>query len=203
GKERNEIIEKLARYTGLSKQYIDNNNLRIVIYDFIKELLSDQNQVAGRLDSRFKRNALKGGYKSLNDDPSYSAIYGPYTAAINHYIRHQLKYVNDIPYWPISRQVRPWNWKTKNRGFVNVAETLRIAINKNNYLRVLIANGYYDLATPYFATVYTVNHMGLPPSLTKNIVLKYYESGHMMYIRKSSLIKLRNDVYEFYTNWNK
>lgn len=192
--ERNLVIDKLAQYTGLSKKYIDETNLRIEIYRFTRELLRDEKQRIGRLDNRFKGNLLDAAGEEFEEDPSYIAIYGPYTAAINDYIRRQLEYTNDLPYWPIAR-VRPWNW---GQGYVNVAETLRSAVNKNNHLKVMIANGYFDLATPYFATLYTVNHMNLPGPLRDNIVMKYYEAGHMMYIRTASREKLRDDAYEFY-----
>jgi carboxypeptidase C (cathepsin A) len=186
----------LALYTGLSKKYIDQSNLRIEIYRFTRELLRDEKQRIGRLDNRFKGNLLDATGDEFQEDPSYIAIYGPYTAAVNDYIRGQLKYDNDLPYWPIA-SVRPWNWG-KFHGYVNVAEVLRRAINRNNHLKVMIANGYYDLATPYFATRYTVHHMNLAKSLRNNIVMKYYEAGHMMYIRKACLKKLTDDVYEFY-----
>lgn len=196
--QRNRVMDQLAQYTGLSKKYIDETNLRIEIYRFTRELLRDEKQRIGRLDNRFKGNLVDAVGDEFEEDPSYTAIYGPYTAAVNDYIRQELKYTNDLPYWPIA-SVRPWNWG-KFHGYVNVAETVRNAINKNNYLKVMIANGYYDLATPYFATLYTVNHMNLPEALRGNIVMKYYEAGHMMYIRKVCLKKLKDDVYDFFTN---
>lgn len=196
--ERDTIINKLAQYTGLSKEYIDQQNLRIEINRFTCELLRAEKQRIGRLDNRFKSYSLDASGDNLQEDPSYIAIYGPYTAVINAYTRQVLNYANDIPYWPISDLVRPWNWGQEN-GYVNVAETLRYAMTNNIYLKVLIANGYHDLATPYFATQYTVNHLGLPSELAKNIIMKYYEAGHMMYIRDTCRKKLRQDVLEFYT----
>ena len=142
--------------------------------------------------------ACMGGGEFFEEDPSF-IIAGPFAAVINHYIRSELKYVNDIPYWPLTYQVHPWNWGRGNR-YVNAAERLRKAIENNKYLKVMIASGYYDLATPYFAARYTVNHIGLPESLAKNIVTKYYEAGHMMYIHKPSIKKLRDDAKEFYEN---
>jgi carboxypeptidase C (cathepsin A) len=200
--ERNQVIGKLAQYTGLSKKYIHEVNLRIEIYRFTYELLRDEQQQIGRLDSRFKGNFLDSDDVVFEDDPSYAALYGPFTAAINDYVRKELNYSNDLPFWPISHQTRPWNWGDGNR-YVNVAETLRQAINRNKDLKVLIANGYYDLATPYFATLYTVNHMNLPVPLRNNIVMKYYEAGHMMYIRTVCRQKLRDDVEEFYSQFLK
>ncbi|NIM16066.1 MAG: peptidase S10 [Candidatus Aminicenantes bacterium] len=196
--ERNTVIDKLAQYTGLSRKYIDNTNLRIEIFRFIRELLRDEKQVVGRLDSRFKHESLDAAGEFFEEDPSF-VIAGPFVAVINHYIRSELKYVNDIPYWPLTFQVHPWNWGRGNR-YVNAAERLRKAIENNKYLKVMIANGYYDLATPYFAALYTVNHIGLPESLAKNIVMKYYEAGHMMYIHNPSIKKLRDDAREFYRN---
>jgi len=196
--ERNRVIDQLAQYTGLSKKYIDETNLRIKIYRFTRELLRDEKQRIGRLDNRFKGNLLDVEGDEFEEDPSYIAIYGPYTASVNDYIRQQLKYTNDLPYWPIA-DLDSWNWGKFN-GYVNVAEIVRGAINKNNHLRVMIANGYFDLATPYFATLYTVNHMNLPESLRGNIVMKYYQAGHMMYIRTDCRKKLRDDAYEFYMN---
>ena len=196
--ERNRVIDKLAQYTGLTKKYIQQVNLRIEIYRFTYELLRDEQQRIGRLDARFKDNLLENEEMMFEDDPSYAAIYGPFTAAINDYLRKELNYANDLPFWPISHQMHAWNWG-KAQGYTNVAETLRQAMNRNKDLKVLIANGYYDLATPYFATLYTVNHMNLPAPLRNNIVLKYYESGHMIYIRTVCRQKLRDDVEEFYS----
>lgn len=203
GSEKRQIIDQLSQYTGLQKKFIEESNLRVNIYDFACELKRDRMQTIGRLDSRFSSGEIFAFYKEgFMGDPSYSAIHGPYVAAVNDYIRNELKYDNDLPYWAISSQVYPWNWG-KDQGFINVAETLRGAMIKNTYLRVMIANGYFDLATPYFATLYTVDHMNLPGDLAKNIVMKYYKSGHMMYIRKASLKKLRDDALLFYQNTKK
>ena len=129
-------------------------------------------------------------------DPSNDiAIYGAYSAAINDYIRRDLKYENDIPYEILTGRVRPWT--NSQDKYLNVAETLRGAMVKNNYLKVWICNGYYDMATPYFATDYVIHHMFLPKNLQKNISFTYYEAGHMMYIHKQSLLKLKKDYNQF------
>jgi carboxypeptidase C (cathepsin A) len=198
--ERKEIIDRLSQYTGLPKKTIDNNNLRIEMSRFTLGLLKDEKQIVGRLDSRFKGMHLGDDlarYNSLLDDPSASATSGAFTAVINDYIRNELKYVNDIPYWPLSMEVYPWDFGSV-LDYIHIPRVLKKAISWNNELKVMIANGYYDQATPYFATLYTVEHIDLPPHLQKNIVMKYYESGHMMYIRKASRQKLRDDTYEFY-----
>lgn len=196
-KERQTVISRLADYTGLKEKVIDQYDLRIPIYSFVDELMQDEKQLAGRLDSRFKRFSDTPFRTGLVGDPSYIAIEAPYSAVINHYFREDLKYTNDLHYWAISPNTYPWNFGRGNN-FVNVSEDLKRAMIKNKYLKIMIANGYYDLATPYFATDYTIHHMGVPPELAENITMKYYESGHMMYIREASLKKFTNDVREFF-----
>lgn len=195
--ERQAVVSKLAAYTGLKEKTIAEYNLRVPIYSFVAELLRDEKQLAGRLDSRFKRFSDTRDFGGFGGDPSYVAIEAPYSAVINHYFREDLKYANDLHYWTISPHTRPWNFGEGNR-FVNVAESLKSAMIKNKYLKIMIANGYYDLATPYFATDYTIHHLGLPPEIAGNITMKYYEAGHMMYIREASLKKFTNDVREFF-----
>jgi carboxypeptidase C (cathepsin A) len=188
----------LSQYTGLPEKTIDLNNLRIGLYQFIPELLKDEKQIVGRLDSRFKCiNLGEGPYSYITDDPSSSATSGAFTAVVNDYIRNELKYANDLPYWSLAMDVFPWNFGDILNN-INLPRILKKAINCNNELKVMIANGYYDMATPYFATLFEVEHINLPPHLQKNIIMKYYESGHMMYIHKASRQKLRDDAYAFY-----
>lgn len=197
-RERKTVIKKLAQYTGLKEDYIDLHDLRIDMLKFTQGLLLAERKTVGRLDSRFTVNAPLAFNGGLSDDPSYAAIHGPYCAVVNHYIRHELKYVNHRPYRPIALEAWPWDWGEGNR-YVNVGENLKRAILNNNYLKVMVANGYYDMATPYFATDYTLSHMGLPSSLAKNFSMKYYESGHMMYIKESCLKQLMEDAAQFYS----
>ena len=124
---------------------------------------------------------------------------GPYAAAFNDYVRGDLKYESDLPYEILTDRVHPWSYDTHENKYVNVSETLRKAISLNPFLKVFVANGYYDLATPYYATRYTVNHLGLDPSLAANISLGFYEAGHMMYIHLPSLSRLRDDLADFMT----
>lgn len=116
---------------------------------------------------------------------------------MNHYIRTTLKYRSDLPYEILTGNVQPWNYSTFQNQYVNVAEPLRQAMTRNPYLKVFVANGYYDLATPFFATEYTFNHLGLDDSLQKNVSMGYYEAGHMMYLHKTSLAKLKADLASF------
>lgn len=196
GAERDKIIKKLSAYTGLPEALIDYNNLRIHILYFMQELLREEKKIIGRLDSRF--TGYLRGFDILNADPSYNKIHGAYTAAFNHYVRSELKYKNDLLYEMISMKVYPWNWGSASGGFVNTAKTLCSAMVRNTNLKVLVASGYYDMATPYFSSLYTFNHLGLPQELHKNISFTFYEAGHMMYVHKPSLIKLKNDAANFY-----
>jgi carboxypeptidase C (cathepsin A) len=195
--ERAGIAQKLARYTGLSPEYIDRTDLRIEIHRFVKELLRDQRRTVGRLDSRFTGIDRDAAGEKFDYDPSYAAIQGPYTATLNDYVRTELEFESDLPYEILTERVRPWSYEQHQNAYVNVAETLREAMTKNPFMKVFVANGYYDLATPYLATRYTFNHLGLDPSLQKNISMAYYEAGHMMYIHLPSLAQLKQDLASF------
>lgn len=195
--ERKAIIDKLSWYTGLSHEYLDRTNLRINIHRFTKELLRDQGLTIGRLDSRFKGIDRDSAGEYNEHDPSMSAILGPYSATLNHYVRSELLYESDLPYEVLKDIWQTWSYSDFENRYVEVAETLRAAIAANPHLKVHIANGYYDLATPYFATDYTINHLGLPPHLQGNISMSFYEAGHMMYIHTESLKKLKQQLRAF------
>ncbi len=199
--DKAKLAEKLNQYTGLSKEYLDDTHYRIQINRFVKELLRDRQQTVGRLDGRILGLDYDHAGEGYDFDPSYSkAIYGPYSMAINDYINRELGFETNQAYEVLTGRVRPWNYSNVQNEYLNNSETLRMAINKNPYLKVMFINGYYDLATPLFATEYTVDHMMLAPELRKNITMKYYESGHMVYIHKPSLDKMAVDVREFYDN---
>jgi carboxypeptidase C (cathepsin A) len=198
GSERQAIVQKLARLTGLSPAVLEENNLRVDLPTFNHELLRAENRTVGRLDSRFTVAGRPSGERSIASDPSYAAIYGAYTAMLNDYVRAELKYENDIPYEILTSRVRPWSYLPYQNQYVNVAETLRGAMIQNPALKVFVAAGYYDFATPYFAAQYTIDHMDLDPPLAKNIQIDHFDAGHMMYIHKPSLEKLTKDVGTFY-----
>ena len=195
--ERQQIIEQLSRLIGLSEEFIDEADLRISQSQFVNEVIRDQGLRAGRLDSRFTGPRSTDASESFGSDPSYSAIQGPYTALLNAYVREDLGYENDLPYEILSGRVRPWNWGSAGDGYPYVADDLRNALEQNPAMRVLVANGYYDLATPFFATEYTFAHLGGDPALRDRVELAYYPSGHMMYIQKASLMQLQADVRRF------
>ena len=192
--ERQRIAQQLAAFTGLSVDYVLEQNLRINIFRFVTELRRSEHRTIGRLDSRMVGISDNGdGFF----DPSLEMINGGYTTALNDYMRRELKYENDLPYEILTGAVRPWSYSNVENEYLNVAETLKNAMTKNPFLKVWIANGHYDLATPYFATKYTVDHMGLDPTIRDHLTLTYYEAGHMMYIHKESREKLKADYEAF------
>lgn len=194
--ERERIVDGLHRFTGLDREFIRRANLRVSISRFTKELLRDGRRTVGRLDSRYHGIDSDAAGERFEHDPSYTAILGPYTAALNDYVRDELDFEEERNYEILSGEVnRNWNWQVRGRsGYVNVAEDLREAMSTNTHLEVLVANGYYDLATPFFATEYTVDHLGLEPELRDHVELTYYPAGHMMYVHPPSLEKLKQDV---------
>jgi carboxypeptidase C (cathepsin A) len=195
--ERQQMIAQLARFTGLSADYLDHSDLRIEIFQFCKELLRHEKRTIGRLDTRFKGRDRQAVGLTPEFDPSYTNIQGPYTAMLNHYMRSELAFESDLPYEILTGRVQPWSYKEHENKYVDVSETLRKAIAMNPHLRVFIGSGYLDLATPYFATQYTVNHLSLDPELQGNVSISHYEAGHMMYIHLPSLDKLRHDLVQF------
>ena len=195
---RQQIAARLARYTGLDPEWVERANLRIEIYRFVKELLRPERRTVGRLDSRFVGIDGDQNGGENEHDPSMTAIMGPYTATLNDYLRRELGFASDLNYEILTDRVRPWNFGEAQNRYAEVAETLREAMTKNQSLKVFVANGYYDLATPYFATRYTFDHLGLDPSLSDHVTMTYYEAGHMMYIQKKSLLQLKKDLTAFY-----
>lgn len=196
--ERNSVTQKVARFTGLSPQYVEQANLRIRIDRFDKELLRDRRRSVGRYDSRFTGIDRDAAGERPDYDPSYAAVYGAYTAGFNDYVRRELKYESDLPYEILTSRVRPWSYDKFENRYVDVMETLREAMTENEFLHVYVANGYYDLATPFAATKYTFARSQLAPERRKNVSMGYYEGGHMMYLDRKAHAKLKADLAEFY-----
>lgn len=190
--KRAEVAARIAAYTGLSTGFVLENDLRILLGRFQKELRRDEGVVVGRLDSRFTAVSGDRGAERPDFDPAMAGLDVGYVALIQDYLRRDLGWQSDLPFQALSN-VRPWDYGVANQ-YVNVAEDLRQAIERNPKLRVLFAAGYYDFATPYFDTVFTVDHLGLPESLRGNLHIEYYESGHMMYVREVDHAKLKRDI---------
>jgi carboxypeptidase C (cathepsin A) len=195
--ERRAVVEKLTRFTGLSAQYVDAAALRVPIQNFCKELLRGERRTVGRLDSRFKGIDEDALGERPDFDPSMAAIRPPYTAAFNDYVRRSLGYKSDLHYYILGGGIGPWDWGSAGNGHADTSESLRDAFSKNPDMKVFVASGFYDLATPYFATEYTLAHMGLDSSQRGRISTGFYEAGHMMYISVAELAKLKKDVAGF------
>jgi len=195
--ERIHVVQELTRFTGLSTDFIERSNLRIKDRHFFKELLRESERTVGRLDSRFLGIDRLGVTETAEYDPLLTNVVGPYTAGFYDHIRAELKFESDLPYEILNGKVWPWSYSVFENQYLNVAETMRKAMTYNPHLKVFVANGYYDLGTPYFATEYTFNHLGLNKSLQKNVSMGYYEAGHMMYIHMPSLKKMKTDLVKF------
>jgi carboxypeptidase C (cathepsin A) len=197
--ERQKIIDQMARYTGLSKQLIDDANLRIDVPKFTHNLLLDQKLRVGRLDGRFTGLDPDGLLDTQFYDPTQSAIVPPYASVFNNYVRGELGYQTDMPYYIFAQQAgfEKWDWGSADQGFPDTATALREAMAKNPFMKVLVMEGYYDLATPYFAANYTMDHLDLGGKYRQNISFAGYESGHMAYLPIESLKKMKSDQVNF------
>jgi carboxypeptidase C (cathepsin A) len=195
--ERTTLAEQYAAFTGLRTDFIQNQNFRIELGEFNKELLRPERRTTGRLDSRFKGIDRDAGGDNPDGDPSINAIRPPYTAAFNAYVRGELGFRSDVEYYILGGGINaPWNFG-QNNGYADTSIQMKDAMAKNPYMKIMIAQGYYDMATPFFAAEYTVSAMNLDPQLKRNVSFQYYEAGHMMYIEVRSLNKLHDDAAAF------
>jgi carboxypeptidase C (cathepsin A) len=195
--ERAEVRRQLARFTGLSEAYLDQADLRVGPFRFFKELLRDRGQTIGRLDTRFLGKDYDNAGENFDDDPSFYAIDGAYTAALNAYARGELGFQTDRQYVTIGG-VRDWDWKVQgvrdSEGYMTVAPFIGESLRQNSGLRVFVAQGWYDFATPFFAAEYSLNRTGIPGD---RVEFHYYDAGHMMYVRDQDLAKLSTDIRAF------
>ena len=198
--DRAHISQEVARLTGLTADYVERTNLRIDMGRFAKELLRAEHLTVGRYDGRIQGRDYDSAGEFPEYDPSYSVVYGPVAAVFNNYIRTELKVESDLPYEILTGKVRPWNYAPFENRYINMAEPLRQAITQNPNLKVMVCNGYYDMATPFFATEYTFDHIGLDPKLSGNISMTYYDAGHMFYTNKPSAAQLRINLEKFYAS---
>ena len=199
-KTKQALAQRLAAYTGLEVDDIERLELRIDYLRFAKSVLGKAGHTVGRLDARYVGPDVEPDHRRMQRDPSMDAPMGPFAALINDYLRRELAFEADDDYTVLSMQVNQgWKWDDAERmGYVNVADDLRRALLANPHLKVIIASGLYDLATPFFAAEYTADHLAVGPALRQNLRLTYYEAGHMMYFHPPSLEKLRTDLAAFY-----
>ena len=196
--EYEKIQTEIQELTGLSKEYIDYSKLRINIGKFVKELLRAEKKTIGRLDSRFTGFDRDETGASFEYDPSYAAIYAPFTEAYMDYLSNVLGYKDDLRYHILAPLYLKWKYEDSMNSYLDGGEILRKTMIKSPHMKIFIASGYYDLATPFYATEYTINHLKLPKKLKSNISHNLYEGGHMMYTNPEMLEKINNDIKEFY-----
>jgi carboxypeptidase C (cathepsin A) len=199
--EKDQMAQKMAYWTGLTKEYCLQANLRVDENRFYKELRRKDALSIGRLDARFTGRNLDDAGEFVDFDPSFTNIDGPFTASINDYFQKDLNWKEDKPYH-VFGAVYPWNYKNVQNKYLNVAESLRDAMAKNPHLKVYLGCGYYDFATPYFTALYDIEHMFLRPEQRNRIDIKMYESGHMYYIHQPSLVKFKKDIDGFFDSFN-
>ncbi|WP_144391621.1 S10 family peptidase [Pleionea sediminis] len=196
--KKKSTAQKLAELTGLPKELILRNNLIVNMQTFVHQLRRSEGMTLGRLDSRFVTPELNAFEQPGYRDPSYMAIHGPYTETLMTYLRKDLKFETDLVYHILGGGVKSWNTKEFADDSFDMSRKLRHAMLRNPDMKVFVANGYFDMATPFFSTEYNFSHMGLPEQLQDNVKMTYYESGHMMYIRKADLIKFKKDIKDFF-----
>jgi len=195
--EHRKIVDQLARYIGLRPEVVEAHNLRIDVPTFTHELLLDQKLVVGRLDGRFSSPDPGGDHFY---DPTGAAILPPYTSAFNNYLRTDLNYKSDMPYRVFAYDqpgFQKWEWGNAVEGFPSTAGGLRSAMIKNPYMKILVMEGYYDLATPFTAANWTMDHLDLGPQSRQNISYATYGSGHMVYVDRAEHDKMKKDLVEF------
>jgi carboxypeptidase C (cathepsin A) len=208
-KEKEAVAKKLSEFTGLSEEYLLKADLRVSLGQFNVELQRSRGLTSGRIDARFTGYTRDLLSEAAQGDPEGPAVGGAFTAMLNAYTREELKFGGDKPYRTSSGGAMDWNWKRQpltrpgvfTGGFFpgspNVELDLVQAMITNPRLLVTVENGIYDMATPFFATEYTMTHLGLPPELQKHITLDYYEAGHMMYLHDESRVKLHDNIAKF------
>ena len=195
--ERTRIRSELSRFTGLSEAYLDRADLRVTPDRFYKELLRDRGLTIGRLDSRYTGRDYDSAGESPDNDPSFYGIDAGYTAAINTWARGSLGFVTDREYQSIGRLGADWDWRIGGRdanAYLNVTPYLGKALRENSGMRIFVAQGYYDFATPFFAAEYALSRTGIPQD---RIEYRYYGAGHMMYVRDEDRVLLSRDIRAF------
>ncbi len=204
--EKERILNKLVTYTGLSKDYWNNANLRVSQPQFSEELLRTTHEEVGRLDSRYKGISQDPLSEFAFNDPQDYSISPAFTSAFMNYYTVELKVPKDKTYNTGAYMLSDfsWDWKhPRSNGFFgnasspNTGPDLVNAMSNNPRLKVLVLNGIFDLATPFYGTEYTFDHLGLDKKIKNNISMKYYEAGHMMYIHNASAAAFKKDVSDF------
>ncbi|WP_026374124.1 S10 family peptidase [Agrococcus lahaulensis] len=196
--ERADAVARVAHLTGLSETYVDRADLRIEHWRYFGELLRDRGLTVGRLDSRFTGPAASGIAEHMDADPSMDAILGPYAAAYQHYLHHELGVRDTGPYHVFGKDViEHWSYKEFENAPVYVIDRLSRAMRQNPHLAVHFAYGWFDGATPFSAAEDSVAHLQIPAALRDNLEHRYYEAGHMMYVHEPSRVAQAADLADF------
>ena len=200
--EFNADVARLHQYIGLPEDYIRNSNLRIPYFRFLQALLRDQDTLIGRYDSRYTTWDLAPNADTPEWDPSDVGISGAFVGLGLNYMTQTLGYHTNLAYRPTAYgPVLGARWDMHHDGDdppANVTPDLARAMTTNPHLQVFSGNGYFDFATPYFATEYTLGHMGLAPALQRNITFGFYPSGHMVYLNPQALVSFKADLARWY-----
>jgi carboxypeptidase C (cathepsin A) len=194
---RAKVVAQLARFTGLTPEYIAQADLRPEVFRYFKQLLRHRGQTVGRLDSRFIGQDRDDVGEHPETDPFMNAVLGAYAVGINRLLKDTLKFETDAPYVIHAPIWDKWSWKGFENKYVNVGSSLRKAMQANPHLRVYVASGYYDLGTPHAAGDYTINHLGLRDAARAKVGISYFEAGHMMYIHQPSLVRMAKELRAF------
>jgi len=202
--ERQAVLDGLVRYTGVSADYWDKANLRLDEGRFLQQLLRDKGEVAGRIDTRYLGGDISRIAEAMKYDP-YDAMIGPaIVATFNDYYRRDLKVESDREYILSGDLEKDWDnghAQPDVEGFKvpypNTAVDLSQAITMNPKMKVLIQQGYFDLACPYRTVEYAIDHLDVGAKLRGNVAIQYYDAGHMMYVNPGSRQKFRNDLAAF------
>jgi len=195
--QRQAVATRLAALTGIPRDEFLRANLRLDESIFRKLLLRAEGKSVGRFDSRVIGIDPDKAAQYPDYDASYAVVYGPFASAFNHYLREEIGFESEDTYEILTGNVQPWNYTPFTNRYVNMNQRLTEAMTNNPHLKVFVALGYYDLATPPAAIEYSLNHLRIDPSLRPNIVTAYYEGGHMMYTNLSALAKLKTDLAAF------
>ena len=195
--ERKNVAGQVARFSGLSADYVLKCDLRPTEFRYFKELLRHRGQTVGRLDSRFIGTDRDDAGEKPDTDAAMDNLVGAYASGINRVLKDTLKFDSDAPYVVHAPIWDKWKWKDFENKYVNVGASLRAALQANPHMRIYVASGYYDLATPHAAGDYTLSHLGLRDAQLKNITVSYFEAGHMMYIHQPSLARMAKELRAF------
>jgi carboxypeptidase C (cathepsin A) len=205
GQERKEMFERVSFFSGLSLDVVERAGGRVPVRTFVREFFRSRGVVLGRMDTTISGIDPLPESPIAYQDPSLVPLFGPFSSAAHAYLRGDLRYISEVPYEYLSDAVGAgWDWcgvlreRGMGQGYVDVSGDLKTAMSRNPSLKVLVASGYFDLATPYFAVWHTLRQMRLDERIRSNLIVRSYPAGHMMYLHEDVRRTLFEDALEFY-----